>query len=406
MLPRDQLFEAVRALKPVDENRIFLGSDSVPPRLETFCIYNPTPLALRGIQVVSRRAPLGIYGENLDVFLSTFDKQQLRALAAHGKVVPWLDKLVLDTEDELKFQGHKLGRSVSTLYFRDRFMRRSNNIFSAENANEGILHILFYLGLFLSEKTPRFFGIDNIETSLNPQLCRDLMKTIAGLAKEHDKQALITTHNPAILDGLNLHDDEQRLFVVYRNNLGAHRHQAHRAQTGDGRIQVQALRALDAWTPRWPAEDVLTMRIGIIAEGRGDLAVITNLLRGWLGLDREHVQFLRPEYALDETDLHEMPKEQRSNWLLVKDECIGYTRIREFLDTPLDEERLVVIHIDTAEAELVGFDVVRPVETGQEYAIELRKRVAAKLDAWIGERSTEHLRYAIAGGDRCLDPDD
>lgn len=138
------------------------------------------------------------------------------------------------------------------------------------------------------------------------------------------------------------------------------------------------------------------MRIGIIAEGRGDLAVITNLLRGWLGLDREHVQFLRPEYALDETDLHEMAKEQRSNWLLVKRECIDYTRIREFLDTPLDEERLVVIHIDTAEAELVGFDVVRPVETGQEYAIELRKRVATKLDEWIGGRGTEHLRYAIA----------
>jgi AAA domain, putative AbiEii toxin, Type IV TA system/AAA ATPase domain len=120
----------------------------------------------------------------------------------------------------VKFQGHKLGRSISRLYFRDRFMRQKNNVFSAENANEGILHILFYLALFLSDKTPRFFGIDNIETSLNPQLCRDLMKTIARLAKEHDKQALITTHNPAILDGLNLHDDEQRLFVVYRNDQG------------------------------------------------------------------------------------------------------------------------------------------------------------------------------------------
>jgi len=31
---------------------------------------------------------------------------------------------------------------------------------------------------------------------------------------------LITTHNPAILDGLNLNDDEQRLFVVSRNEEG------------------------------------------------------------------------------------------------------------------------------------------------------------------------------------------
>jgi hypothetical protein len=103
-------------------------------------------------------------------------------------------------------------------------------------------------------------------------------------------------------------------------------------------------------------------------------------LKGWLGLDREHVQFLRPEYALNETDLHEQSDEQFGNWLHVKRACIDYTRIHEFLDTPLDEERLVVIHIDTAEAELAGYDVVRPTETGVDSAIELRKRVAAKLD--------------------------
>ena len=138
------------------------------------------------------------------------------------------------------------------------------------------------------------------------------------------------------------------------------------------------------------------MRIGIIAEGRGDLAVIANILKGWLDLDFEHVQFLRPEYSLDETDLHEMREEQHSNWLLVKHECIDYTRIQDFLDVPVDEERLVVIHIDTAEAELAGYDVARPVTKGHDYAVELRRRVAAKLDEWIGERKTEHLRYAIA----------
>lgn len=135
-------------------------------------------------------------------------------------MIAWVDKVLLDTEDELKLKGHKLGRSTSLLYFRDRFMRRNNNLFSAENANEGILHVLFYLALFMSEKTPSIFGIDNIETALNPQLCRDLVKELAALAKAHDKQALITTHNPAVLDGLNLHDDEQRLFVVARNDEG------------------------------------------------------------------------------------------------------------------------------------------------------------------------------------------
>jgi hypothetical protein len=30
----------------------------------------------------------------------------------------------------------------------------------------------------------------------------------------------VTTHNPAVLDGLDLHDDEQRLFVIDRNQDG------------------------------------------------------------------------------------------------------------------------------------------------------------------------------------------
>lgn len=188
--------------------------------LEAFCIYDLNPLALRGIHSVSRRTPLGINGENLDVFLSSLSTEQLRELERYSKVIPWFDKFILDTEDELKFKGHKLGRSTSQLYFQDRFMRRGNNVFSAENANEGILHILFYLALFLSDKTPSIFGIDNIETALNPQLCRELMKALAAMAKTHGKQALITTHNPAILDGLNLHDDDQRLFVVYRDDEG------------------------------------------------------------------------------------------------------------------------------------------------------------------------------------------
>lgn len=188
--------------------------------INDFCIYNLNPLALRGLQNSSLRTPLGINGENLDMLLTSFTAEQIHELARYGRIMPWFDKFILDPEDALKPKGYKLGRSTSKIYFQDRFMRRGNNIFSAENANEGILHILFYLALFISDKTPPIFGIDNIETALNPQLCRELMKALASLAKAHDKQALITTHNPAILDGLNLHDDDQRLFVVYRNDQG------------------------------------------------------------------------------------------------------------------------------------------------------------------------------------------
>ncbi|MCY7330107.1 MAG: ATP-binding protein, partial [Saprospiraceae bacterium] len=92
--------------------------------------------------------------------------------------------------------------------------------FGLRSSNEGFLYLMFYFTLFISEFTPGFFAIDNIDNALNPKLCSKLIETLAQLAKEHDKQAIVTTHNPAILDGLNLDDDDQRLFVIYRNADG------------------------------------------------------------------------------------------------------------------------------------------------------------------------------------------
>lgn len=188
--------------------------------LTRYVIYNPNILALRGFQTISHREPVGLYGEGLDILIASLAGEAQADLLKRARCIGWLDKFFLDSEDMLRYEGHKRMRSTSRLYFRDRYMQKKNNLFSAENANEGILHILFYLALFSSRDTPPVFGIDNIETALNPQLCRDLVKQLAELATKSNKQALITTHNPAILDGLNLHDDEQRLFVVSRSDAG------------------------------------------------------------------------------------------------------------------------------------------------------------------------------------------
>lgn len=218
-----------RDLERIDADRfkhIWAGLDRLeamtPPPSEVwdYLIYCLNTPALRGIQTNSRKLPLGIFGENLDLLISQFSPAELKELQSFSYLVQWLQDFSIDYEDTHKFQGHKLGKSTSMLYFRDRFMARRNNLFSAENANEGVLHVLFYLVLFISDKTPAFFGIDNIETSLNPKVCRTLIKELAALAKKHEKQALITTHNPAVLDGLNLFDDEQRLFVVSRSDEG------------------------------------------------------------------------------------------------------------------------------------------------------------------------------------------
>ena len=188
--------------------------------LAQYAIYNLDTQSLRGVSASSLKTPLGIYGEGLDVLLNDFSKEEWEELLQYSHLISWLENIVLDKGDNLKFKGHKLGRSNSILYFRDKYMRKNNNVFAAENSNEGVLHVLFYLALFISKKTPKFFAIDNIETALNPRLCRTLIKELAALSVKHGKQVLITTHNPAVLDGLNLHDDKQRLFVVRRTDEG------------------------------------------------------------------------------------------------------------------------------------------------------------------------------------------
>lgn len=187
---------------------------------ENFLIYCINTPALRGLTSQSHKDPIGIFGEGLDVLMANFDKEERAQLAKYSYMIDWLEDFMLDTQDVMKLKGYKLNRSKSTLYFSDKYMAKKNNVFSSENANEGILHVLFYLSVLISKRTPKFFAIDNIESCLNPHLCRHLMMEICQLAKETDKQLMITTHNPAILDGLNLFDDEVRLFEVKRNEKG------------------------------------------------------------------------------------------------------------------------------------------------------------------------------------------
>jgi AAA15 family ATPase/GTPase len=100
---------------------------------------------------------------------------------------------------------------------KDRYLYRE---FTQRSANEGFLFILFYITLIIAKETPKVFAIDNIDASLNPKLCTKLMTILVNLAKKYDKLIFLTTHNPAILDGINLNDEEQKIFVASRNDLG------------------------------------------------------------------------------------------------------------------------------------------------------------------------------------------
>ena len=142
------------------------------------------------------------------------------------------------------------------------------------------------------------------------------------------------------------------------------------------------------------------MQIGIIAEGKGDCAVLQNIL--WSVLKEEDdVRFLRPEFDLDETDLQDstykaMTEKEFSSWTLVQKDCANQTKLQSFLvdDNDFEEERSIIIQIDTAECELENYDVARPVK-GSDYSTKLRTAVINKINTWVDNLYAGQLYYAI-----------
>ena len=183
-----------------------------PPELRRFLIYSPEYTALRTFAEEGQIQPLGIRGEGLF--------KLLRVMSAHSGLIEQVkEKLeLIDWFEDFEAPGSPDGER--RLRIRDRYLSQDLATFSQRSANEGFLFLLFYFCLFLSPDTPPFFAVDNVDASLNPKLCQRLVTELAALAPQHDKQAILTTHNPAILDGLNLHDDSQRLFVVSRSHDG------------------------------------------------------------------------------------------------------------------------------------------------------------------------------------------
>lgn len=137
------------------------------------------------------------------------------------------------------------------------------------------------------------------------------------------------------------------------------------------------------------------MQIGIIAEGPADVAVLTNVLKGTLGLDSADVLPLRPDLQQDETDAHTQGRDRFSNFETVIKECQDPQKIADFLSA-VEEERLVVIHLDAAEDYRVTFDPEVLAATPEPTPEALRQRFVLQVDRWLGPRWLSSIRHAIA----------
>jgi len=70
--------------------------------------------------------------------------------------------------------------------------------------------------LLMSNGSPAFFAIDDIDTLLTPDMCSNVISAITTTAAKQNKQVLITTSQPAIIHGMNLDDPILKLFLLER----------------------------------------------------------------------------------------------------------------------------------------------------------------------------------------------
>jgi hypothetical protein len=190
--------------------------------LDGFAIFSPVTPVLRGIAPdTAPRSPVGLYGGQLAEAVALLGTQRKgeQAVREALSMIDWA-KNVTAGEPKRSFLSPSVPTSRIVVEFQDRFMAEGRNTLSGYDASEGALYVLFMLVLAAHSQSPRVFAVDNFDQALNPRTARELTRTFVRHALAEDRQVLLTTHNPLVLDGLDLGDERVRLFTVARDARG------------------------------------------------------------------------------------------------------------------------------------------------------------------------------------------
>lgn len=217
------LLAFLRGVKITDSD--LSGIEKLYDQFKDYAIYTPNTATLRGVEPDStQREPLGLFGGRLseaieelldseeDLF-GTLDLDELYDL------LDWVKKISVSKPTK-SIVSPNVPAAQKVIRFTDRYMREGRNEITSYDASEGSLYVLFVLALAIHKNTPNMFSIDNFDQGMNPRLARAVTRVFCEQIIENEKVAFLTTHNPLVLDGLNLSDSRIRLFTVERNNKG------------------------------------------------------------------------------------------------------------------------------------------------------------------------------------------
>ena len=196
--------------------------------LRQFAIFAPDTTTLRGLDTDSQsREPVGLRGGRLaEAVTGVFgrllhrDKTVRELYESVLELIDWADVVVSTSPDSVPVSKN-IPQPTRILRFRDRFMAEGRNVLSGYDASEGALYVLFMTVLVHHRESPPVLAVDNFDHALNPRLAKALTRKVCDwMIARQDRQLLLTSHNPLVLDGLPLRNDAVRLFTVERSHRG------------------------------------------------------------------------------------------------------------------------------------------------------------------------------------------
>lgn len=216
-------FAALKAVE-IPENS---PADQLMKDLRQYAIYSPDTATLRGLDPDPQsRDPIGLNGGRLaEAVRATMTREIPRTEYAdiYNSVldlIGWANGMGATGPGSVPVSKN-IPQPSHILRFRDKFMAEERNYLSGYDASEGALYVLFIMVLVHHRDTPSVLAVDNFDHALNPRLAKALTRKICEWTDgRDDRQLLLTSHNPLVLDGLPLRDDAVRLFTVERSNRG------------------------------------------------------------------------------------------------------------------------------------------------------------------------------------------
>ncbi|MGN1156722.1 MAG: AAA family ATPase [Agathobacter sp.] len=189
-------------------------------------IYQPDTLTLRGnVADPTQVTPIGLNGGRLadameDLFSVVDDEIMFGTLSMDDvlELIEWASDIHI-TKPKKSNLNPGVPSTRQVIEFQDRFLK-DKSVFTGYDASEGALYVLFMLTLAMHPDVPGMFAIDSFDHALNPRLAKRITEIFSQLIIESDKTVFMTTHNPLVLDGLNLADERIRLFAINKNKYG------------------------------------------------------------------------------------------------------------------------------------------------------------------------------------------